>query len=102
MASPISANRAELLAIANSVATEKMIDPAIVIEAMEEAMAAARIRINCNRRSGRYIRSAQRVVISTLARKLQICRWPLLALQQPVAACSSSTASPTSGPVPFM
>ena len=38
MASPISANRAELLAIANSVATEKMIDKAIVIEAMEEAI----------------------------------------------------------------
>ena len=38
MASPISANRAELLAIANSVATEKMIDKSIVIEAMEEAI----------------------------------------------------------------
>ena len=38
MASAMSANRAELLAIANSVATEKMIDKAIVIEAMEEAI----------------------------------------------------------------
>ncbi|MFC0588318.1 transcription termination factor NusA [Novosphingobium aquiterrae] len=38
MASPISANRAELLAIANAVATEKMIDKSIVIEAMEEAI----------------------------------------------------------------
>src|SRR6476646_4145077 len=38
MASAISANRAELLAIATSVATEKMIDKAIVIEAMEEAI----------------------------------------------------------------
>ncbi len=38
MASAISANRAELLAIANSVASEKMIDKAIVIEAMEEAI----------------------------------------------------------------
>ncbi len=38
MASPISANKAELLAIANSVASEKMIDKAIVIEAMEEAI----------------------------------------------------------------
>jgi N utilization substance protein A len=38
MASAISANRAELLAIANSVATEKMIDKSIVIEAMEEAI----------------------------------------------------------------
>src|SRR3546814_1374557 len=38
MGSAISANRAELLAIANSVATEKMIDKSIVIEAMEEAI----------------------------------------------------------------
>ena len=38
MANAISANRAELLAIANAVATEKMIDKAIVIEAMEEAI----------------------------------------------------------------
>jgi len=45
MASPISANRAELLAIANSVASEKMIDRSIVIEAMEEAIQkAARAR----------------------------------------------------------
>ncbi|MFA7587196.1 MAG: transcription termination factor NusA [Novosphingobium sp.] len=38
MASPISANRAELLAIANAVAAEKMIDKSVVIEAMEEAI----------------------------------------------------------------
>ncbi|MDB5726523.1 MAG: transcription termination/antitermination protein NusA [Novosphingobium sp.] len=38
MASAMSANRAELLAIATSVATEKMIDRSIVIEAMEEAI----------------------------------------------------------------
>lgn len=45
MANAISANKAELLAIANSVATEKMIDKAIVIEAMEEAIQrAARAR----------------------------------------------------------
>src|SRR3546814_15289329 len=45
MATAISANRAELLAIANSVAPEKMIDKAIVIEAMEEAIKrAARAR----------------------------------------------------------
>ena len=45
MASPISANRAELLAIATSVANEKLIDKAIVIEAMEEAIQkAARAR----------------------------------------------------------
>ena len=45
MGSAISANKAELLAIANSVATEKMIDKTIVIEAMEEAIQkAARAR----------------------------------------------------------
>ena len=45
MANAISANKAELLAIANSVATEKMIDKAIVIEAMEDAIQrAARAR----------------------------------------------------------
>ncbi|WP_443971842.1 transcription termination factor NusA [Sphingobium sp. CR28] len=38
MANAISANKAELLAIANSVASEKMIDKAIVIEAMEDAI----------------------------------------------------------------
>ena len=46
MAAPASsgvatANRAELIAIANSVATEKMIDRAIVIEAMEDAIQRA-------------------------------------------------------------
>ena len=45
MATPISANKAELLAIATAVASEKMIDKAIVIEAMEEAIQkAARAR----------------------------------------------------------
>ena len=45
MSSAISANKAELLAIANAVATEKMIDKAIVIEALEEAIQkAARAR----------------------------------------------------------
>ena len=45
MASSIAANKAELLAIANAVATEKMIDKSIVIEALEEAIQrAARAR----------------------------------------------------------
>lgn len=45
MASPMSANKAELLAIANAVASEKMIDKGIVIEALEEAIQkAARAR----------------------------------------------------------
>jgi transcription termination/antitermination protein NusA len=38
MANAIAANKAELIAIANSVASEKMIDKAIVIEAMEDAI----------------------------------------------------------------
>ncbi|MGB7404102.1 MAG: transcription termination factor NusA [Pacificimonas sp.] len=38
MATAVTANRAELLAIADSVAREKSIDRGIVIEAMEEAM----------------------------------------------------------------
>lgn len=45
MASVISANKAELLAIAHAVASEKMIDKTIVVEAMEEAIQkAARAR----------------------------------------------------------
>ncbi|WP_302480011.1 NusA N-terminal domain-containing protein, partial [Sphingomonas bacterium] len=36
-----TANRAELIAIANAVATEKMIDRGIVIEAMEDAIQRA-------------------------------------------------------------
>ena len=45
MATAVSANKAELIAIANAVATEKMIDRAIVIEAMEDAIQrAARAR----------------------------------------------------------
>ena len=41
MATAVTANRAELIAIANSVAAEKMIDKAIVIEAMEDAIQRA-------------------------------------------------------------
>jgi len=45
MATAVTANRAELIAIANAVATEKMIDKGIVIEAMEDAIQrAARAR----------------------------------------------------------
>ncbi len=45
MVSAISANKVELLAIANAVASEKMIDKAIVIEAIEDAIQrAARAR----------------------------------------------------------
>jgi N utilization substance protein A len=41
MATAVTANRAELIAIANSVASEKMIDKGIVIEAMEDAIQRA-------------------------------------------------------------
>ncbi|MGK6318958.1 transcription termination factor NusA [Sphingomonas sp. DT-204] len=41
MATAITANRAELIAIADSVAKEKLIDKAIVIEAMEDAIQRA-------------------------------------------------------------
>ena len=45
MSNVISANKAELLAIADSVAKEKLIDRTIVIEAMEDAIQrAARAR----------------------------------------------------------
>ncbi|MCM8731864.1 transcription termination factor NusA [Hephaestia sp. GCM10023244] len=41
MATAVSANKAELLAIADSVAREKLIDKAIVVEALEEAIQRA-------------------------------------------------------------
>mgnify|MGYP000586612809 CR=1 FL=1 len=45
MSNAISANKAELLAIADAVAREKLIDKAIVLEAMEDAIQrAARAR----------------------------------------------------------
>ena len=45
MSTPIAANKAELLAIADAVAREKLIDKAIVLEAMEDAIQrAARAR----------------------------------------------------------
>ena len=45
MATAVSANKAELIAIADAVAREKLIDKAIVIEAMEDAIQrAARAR----------------------------------------------------------
>jgi len=41
MATAVSANKAELLAIADAVAREKLIDRAIVIDAMEDAIQRA-------------------------------------------------------------
>ena len=57
MSSPISANKAELLAIADSVAREKLIDKAIVLEAMEDAIQrAARARYGAENRQSVLIR----------------------------------------------
>ena len=61
MATAISANRAELLAIANSVASEKMIDKGIVIEAMEEAIEkSAKNRYGAEERHSRQARPRNR------------------------------------------
>ena len=47
----VSANRLELLQIADAVAREKLIDPGLVIEAMEDSLAkAARSRFQRLRR----------------------------------------------------
>ena len=57
-----SANQLELLQTAEAVAREKMIDPALVIEAMEESLARAAksrygaemdIRVSIDRKTGR-------------------------------------------------
>jgi hypothetical protein len=57
-----SANQLELLQTADAVAREKMIDPALVIEAMEESLARAAksrygsemdIRVKIDRKTGR-------------------------------------------------
>ena len=67
-----SANQLELLQTAEAVAREKMIDPALVIEAMEESLARAAksrygaemdIRVNIDRKTGR----ARRDVMVDLA-----------------------------------
>ena len=67
-----SANRLELLQIADAVAREKMIDPDLVIQAMEESMAKAAksrygaeldIRANIDRRSGDLTMTRVREVV---------------------------------------
>ena len=59
-----SANQLELLQTAEAVAREKMIDPSLVIEAMEESLARAAksrygsemdIRVSIDRKTGRDI-----------------------------------------------
>ena len=67
-----SANRLELLQIAESVAREKMIDPALVIEAMEESMARGAksrygaeldIRAHIDRKTGDLTMTRVRTVV---------------------------------------
>ncbi|CTQ49273.1 transcription termination factor NusA [Jannaschia donghaensis] len=67
-----SANQLELLQIADAVAREKMIDPGLVIEAMEESLARAAksrygsemdIRVDIDRKSGRATFTRVRTVV---------------------------------------
>ena len=67
-----SANQLELLQIADAVAREKMIDPGLVIEAMEESLARAAksrygsemdIRVSIDRRTGNSTFTRVRTVV---------------------------------------
>ena len=67
-----SANQLELLQTAEAVAREKMIDPALVIEAMEESLARAAksrygsemdIRVSIDRKTGRATFTRVRTVV---------------------------------------
>jgi transcription termination/antitermination protein NusA len=67
-----SANQLELLQTAEAVAREKMIDPALVVEAMEESLARAAksrygaemdIRVKIDRKTGRAMFSRVRTVV---------------------------------------
>lgn len=75
-----SANRLELLRIAETVAQEKMIDPEIVVEAMEESMAKAAkmrygaeldIRANIDRGTGHLTLTRVRTVADEVEHELQ-------------------------------
>jgi N utilization substance protein A len=75
MATTVSANRLELLQIADAVAREKLIDPELVILAMEDSLGkAARsrygaeldIRAHIDRRSGELTMSRVREVVETV------------------------------------
>lgn len=68
-----SANQLELLQTAEAVAREKMIDPALVIEAMEESLARAAksrygaemdIRVTIDRKTGRATFTRVRTVVA--------------------------------------
>ena len=67
-----SANRLELLQIADAVAREKMIDPGLVVSAMEESLARAAksrygsemdIRVSIDRKTGRATFTRVRTVV---------------------------------------
>jgi len=67
-----SANQLELLQTADAVAREKMIDPSLVIEAMEESLARAAksrygadldIRVSIDRKTGRATFTRVRTVV---------------------------------------
>ena len=68
-----SANQIELLQTAEAVAREKMIDPGLVVEAMEESLARAAksrygaemdIRVNIDRKTGRALFTRVRTVVA--------------------------------------
>ena len=68
-----SANQLELLQTAEAVAREKMIDPSLVIEAMEESLARAAksrygvemdIRVSIDRKTGRATFTRVRTVVA--------------------------------------
>ncbi len=75
-----SANQIELLQIAESVAREKMIDPGLVIEAMEESLARAAksrygaemdIRVSIDRKTGKATFTRVRTVIDPEEEELE-------------------------------
>jgi len=75
-----SANQLELLQTAEAVAREKMIDPALVIEAMEESLARAAksrygaemdIRVSIDRKTGRATFTRVRTVIDPETEELE-------------------------------
>ena len=80
-----SANQLELLQTAEAVAREKMIDPALVIEAMEESLARAAksrygsemdIRVKIDRKTGRATFTRVRTVVEECrARRRARLRW---------------------------
>ena len=98
-----SANRLELLQIADAVAREKMIDPALVIEAMEDSLGkAARsrygaeydIRAEIDRKTGDLALTRHRHVVEepeNLFTELTVSRGRARSSRTPSSATTSST-----------